>query len=261
MSKLLRTVTAFSMLVVASVAANAAEKKLPVKAPPPAPMPPPFSWTGFYIGGNIGAAWAHHDFHDTFFNASFDDGTGNAVFIGGAQVGLNYQINQFVWGVEGTFDWASNNNSNGIAVLTPAGNVIRITSNDTRISTVAARLGWTGWGTDRAMFYVKGGGGWVGNNGFTVTDVNTGLSVSTSGSNSRSGWLVGAGVEWAFTDTWSTKIEYDYLGLSGRTFTVPVGSPFPRLVGDTFTTGNSNVQMLMVGLNYRFNWGGYPGRY
>src|SRR6516165_2920632 len=100
MSKLLRTVTAFSMLVVASVAANAAEKKLPVQAPPPAPMPPPFSWTGFYIGGNIGAAWAHHDFHDSCDSANFDAGTGNAVVIGGAQVGLNYQSNQFVWGGE-----------------------------------------------------------------------------------------------------------------------------------------------------------------
>ena len=260
MRKLVWAVAAFSMLVVASVAANAAEKMIPVKAPP-APMPPPFTWTGFYIGGNFGVAWAHHDFHDTFFNSSFVDGTGNGHFIGGGQVGLNYQVNQFVWGVEGTFDWSPNNHDNGIAVRTPAGDLIRVSSNDTRISTVAARLGWTGLLTDRAMFYVKGGGGWVGNNGFTVTDVNTGLSVSTSGSNSRSGWLVGAGVEWAFTDTWSTKIEYDYLGLSGRTFTVPVGSPFPRLVGDTFTTGNNNVQMLMVGLNYRFNWGGYPGRY
>ena len=113
------------------------------------------------------------------------------------------------------------------------------------------------------MFYFKGGGGWVGNDGFTVTDLGTGLSVVNSGSSNRSGWLFGAGVEWAPFDAWSVKIEYDYLGLGSRSFTVPVGSPFPRLVGDTFTTGSSNnVQMLMLGLNYRFNWGGkYPGPY
>ena len=59
------------------------------------------------------------------------------------------------------------------------------------------------------------------------------------------------------------QAEYDYLGLGSRSFTVTVGSPFPRLVGDTFTTGSSNnVQMLMLGLNYRFNWGGfYQTRY
>ena len=46
--------------------------------------------------------------------------------------------------------------------------------------------------------------------------------------------------------------EYDFLGLSSRTFTVPVASPF--FAGDTFTTGNRNLQMATVGINYRFNW-------
>ena len=227
---------------------------------PPAPMPPPFSWTGFYIGGNLGGAWAHHNFNDNFFNLGFDDGNTNGRFIGGGQVGANYQINQFVIGVEGTFDWAANNNNNnGWGVLIP-GNVlfpaqlVRISSNDTWIASVAARLGWA---VDRALCYFKGGGGWVGNNGFTITDVNTGASISTSGNNNVSGWLFGGGLEWAFTDNWSLKVEYDYLGLGNRTFTA-TGLVFPRLAGDTFTTsGNNNVQMVTVGLNYRFNWGGY----
>ena len=87
-----------------------------------------------------------------------------------------------------------------------------------------------------------------------VTNVTTGTSITSSNANTSSGWLVGGGAEWAFTYSLSAKIEYDYLGLSGRTFTVPVGSPF--LVGDTFTTGRHDVQMAKVGLNYRFNWGG-----
>src|SRR5215472_6940037 len=226
MRKLL--LSAVATLILAPAAASAADLRMPVKAPP-APMPPPFTWTGFYIGGNLGGAWAHHNFNDNFFNFGFDDGNSSGVFIGGAQVGANYQINQFVIGFEGTFDWAANNNNNNsTGVLLPGGQLVRVTSNDTWISTAAARLGWA---VDRALFYFKGGGGCVGNNGFTVTDVNTGASISTSGNNNVSGWLFGAGLEWAFTDNWSVKVEYDYLGLGNRSFTVPVGAPFPA--GDT----------------------------
>jgi outer membrane immunogenic protein len=63
---------------------------------------------------------------------------------------------------------------------------------------------------------------------------------------------VGAGIEWAFAPNWSTKVEYNYLGLDDRTFTVPAGF----LAGDTFTESNRNVQMVKVGINYRFNWSG-----
>src|SRR3989442_761288 len=102
---------------------------------------------------------------------------------------------------------------------------------------------WTG-------FYI------VGNNSFTITNVTTGASIPTSNNNTNSGWLVGAGIEWAFAPNWSAKIEYDYLGLDSRTFTVPAGV---FLAGDTFTTTNPNVQMVKVGINYRFNYG--VGRY
>ena len=53
-------------------------------------------------------------------------------------------------------------------------------------------------------------------------------------------WLAGAGIEWAFAPNWSAKIEYDYLGLANRTFTLPPGGFLP---GDTFTTGNPSIQM------------------
>jgi outer membrane immunogenic protein len=62
------------------------------------------------------------------------------------------------------------------------------------------------------LFYGKVGGGWVGNNSFTITNVTTGASITTSNNNTNSGWLVGAGIEWAFAPNWSAKIEYNYLG-------------------------------------------------
>jgi outer membrane immunogenic protein len=251
MRKLFPAVAAFLTLVVAAVAANAADLKMPVKAPP-APMPPPFSWTGFYVGGNIGGAWLHHDWSDRFFGLDFGEGSNSGAFIGGGQVGGNYQINNFVIGVEGTFDWAADNNNNATGIVVPAlgGNLIQVTANDKWISTLAARLGVA---YDRALFYVKGGGGWVGANSATVTNLTNGNSITGSTNNTLNGWLVGAGLELAFTNNWSVKVEYDYLGLGSRTFVVPVGAPLPAaLVGDTFTTGNNNVQMIMVGINFLF---------
>jgi len=67
----------------------------------------------------------------------------------------------------------------------------------------------------------------------------------------RCTWLVGAGIEWAFLPNWSAKVEYNYLGLDDRTFTVPAASPF--LASDTFTQSNRSIQMVKVGINYLFN--------
>src|SRR5262249_46083487 len=66
-----------------------------------------------------------------------------------------------------------------------------------------------------------------------------------------SGWLVGTGIEWAFLPNWSAKVEYNYLGLGDRTFTVPAGSPF--LASDTFTQSNRSIPMARVGISYLFN--------
>jgi outer membrane immunogenic protein len=251
MRKLLHATAALWGLLVTSLAANAADMR--VKAPPKAPMPPPFSWTGLYIGGNFGGAWAQRDVTDSFFGQNFGNASNNGVFIGGGQVGLNYQVNSFVLGVEGDFDWAANASNTSNGVIVPGiglGHTFQVTANNRSVTTVAARFGHA---VNQVLFYGKAGGGWVGADGFTVTDLSTGASFTGSSSNTSSGWLVGAGFEWAFADNWSAKFEYDYLGLGSRSFTVPAGSPF--FAGDTFTSSNRNVQMAKVGINYRFNWG------
>ena len=232
-----------------AVAADLGQPAPALKAPPP--LPPPFSWTGFYLGGNIGGAWAQHNWTDSLYGLSWNTGS-NGVFIGGGQAGFNYQVGSFVFGIEGDFDWAAsnNNNNNGIVVANVGnGDLFTVSSKNNWITTVAARLGYA-W--DRWLFYGKGGGGWVGNNGFTVTDITTGVSWSGSNSNTRSGWLAGVGFEWAITNNWTVKAEYDYIGLSSRTFIVPTGAPW--LVGDTFT-GSRNVQEFKLGFNYLFHWG------
>jgi len=242
-----------------SMTANAADVVRPYPAPPPAPppvyAPPPAPiWTGFYLGGNIGGAWVHRDVTDSLFGLTFGDGNNSGVFIGGGQLGFNAQFSSLVLGVEWDFDWAGSNNDAGNGVVIPGRGNFALSSNNRWITTLAARFGWAygPW-----LFYGKAGGGWAGNNDFTIINVTTGASITGFNDNNNSaGWLLGAGIEWAFVPSWSAKIEYEYLGLNNRSFVVPVG--FPVLGGDTFSTSNRSIQMVKLGINYRFNWiGGY----
>lgn len=244
-------IASVALLAFSTTAAGAAD--LAVKAPPPS-LPPVFSWTGFYVGANIGGAWANNDWNDTLFLTNFNQNN-NGAFIGGGQIGGNYQIGSFVIGGEWDFDWATNNNNTAGVFIPSVGN-IAVTSNDRWITTVAARFGWA---IDHWLVYGKAGGGWVSNNNFTLTNTTTGVSFTcgtlglSNCGNNTGGWLVGAGFEYAFTNNWTVKLEYDYLGLGNRTFTIPAGAPL--LAGDTFTSNNRNVQMVKVGVNYLFNWG------
>src|SRR6185295_7645943 len=101
---------AVAALALLGMATGSRAADLPVKAPIMPPPPPPFSWTGFYIGGNIGAAWAGVDVTDNLTGQNFSRSS-DAVFIGGGQIGFNYQINTLVLGVEWDFDAAGSNDS------------------------------------------------------------------------------------------------------------------------------------------------------
>src|SRR5262249_53552592 len=136
------TSAALLVLLATAMAANAADvapRPVPYPAPyAPPPLvyaPPPFSWTGFYLGGNIGGAWANRDVTDTLLGVNFSNG-GNGGFIGGGQLGFNWQVsNYFVLGFEAEVDGVANNNNNGTL------GTIQVTSNNRWITTLAARFG------------------------------------------------------------------------------------------------------------------------
>jgi outer membrane immunogenic protein len=223
----------------AFVAAPALAADLPMKAPPAPPLPV-FSWNGFYIGANIGGAWSHTTVNDVVTGLSF--GTDSSGFIGGGQVGFNYQMNNFVFGVEGDID-ATSISKTGPGLVTGIG-TLQATAKTDWVATLAGRLGFA---FDRWMVYVKGGGAWV-QNSATLTNLTTGAAVS--GSNTSSGWVLGVGAEWAFAGPWSAKIEYDHVEFDRWSVAAPVIA-----AGDTFNV-NRNIDMVKFGINYRFGWGG-----
>jgi outer membrane immunogenic protein len=172
-------------------------------------------------------------------------------FIGGGQLGVNYQFSNIVLGAEWDFDWTSLD-ATGNGRFVPGVGTLQGSANTRWISTLAARFGVVlGSG---ALLYGKAGGAWVDNHA-TITNLNTGASISAS--NRNSGWVVGGGVEWAIAGNWSAKLEYDFVKLDDLTF-----GPGP-FFGDTFTASRE-IQMFKVGLNYRFGslfGGGYGGSY
>jgi outer membrane immunogenic protein len=251
-------IAAAALLALGTGVAGAAD--LPFKGPP-VYVPPAFSWTGCYIGGNVGGAWAQSNWTDTLFGMGWGN-TSDASFIGGGQLGCNYQFSTpgYVLGFEGDFDWIGNQTGSRTVVVPAgapfAGDVIALTANDTRIATLAGRIGY---GFDRALFYGKLGGAWVANNGFAVADQTTGAGFVANTGHSASGWMAGVGLEYALTGCWTAKIEYDYIGLPGRTFVIPQVL-VPAVAFDAITSSH-NVQMVKFGINYLFNDGPLNARY
>src|SRR5262245_47529775 len=141
MRKLFHTAAAVAALLALSIAANAAEvgARPPVYAPPPIYVAPPFSWTGFYIGPNLGGAWSQRNLTDTLLGLSLSNVNDKGAFIGGGQLGYNYQFGNFVLGIEADFDGVASTNSPGTGVVGPAFGTIQVTNNNRWIRKSAYR--------------------------------------------------------------------------------------------------------------------------
>jgi outer membrane immunogenic protein len=233
----------------ATSAALAANLPAPAPIPPPVYAPPIYNWTGFYIGGNIGAAWqglSGTNFSDTI-GSTFTAPT-NVQFMGGGQVGVNYQFwGGVVIGAEAMFDWLPNTVNASITATAPDGTAAFFgTINNRWLTTATGRLGYA-W--DRVLLYGKGGAAWVGasNPGISVGGVPATL---TSSNNTDFGWTAGFGLEWAFWNNWSLRAEYDYIGLPNQSFTVAAGTP--TFGGDVITFNNRSISIMTAAVNYKF---------
>ena len=218
--------------IVSAQAADLPPARRPAAVAPVAYAPPVYNWTGIYVGGNLGAGFAHSSWSDPFTGAN---NTFNKTgFIGGGQIGANWQINALVLGIEGDFDWTGLKGSGHDSV----GNTIN--TNTQWTSTVTGRVGAA---FDRLLVYGKGGVAFA-HDKDSLTDIafNTASTTLT-----RTGWTAGAGLEYAFAPNWSAKIEYDYLGFGSKAlnFSTPLQPAYT-------TNANLNVQEVKAGLNFRF---------
>jgi outer membrane immunogenic protein len=230
----------------AAVSPGAFAADVPIRGPAPVPpyvTPSPcyncnyyYNWTGFYIGGNVGGAWEQTTLTDNFFNVSVNDSRSG--FIAGGQIGYNWQISpQFVVGVEWMFD-GTDISSETTTVVSPI--VITTNAKVDWITSLAARFGWA---ANNWLFYAKAGGAWV-HDTTTLTAATPFGTFSASASDSQTGWLFGAGIEYGFAPNWSARLEWDHIGLNDVN-----NSGF--FVSDTITVSRK-FDLLTVGLSYRF---------
>jgi outer membrane immunogenic protein len=239
-------------------AAMAADLPPPMAPPPRAPavyLPPVpyYNWTGFYIGGNLGAGFSKGSFSDSA-GSTFNSSNSTTSFLGGGQVGVNYEFGGgVVIGAEAMFDWAPNTN-NTMTALAPDGVTTGTAQFNNRwLTTATGKLGYA-W--DRVLLYGKGGWAWVGQSNSNVSVTSGGVTspASLSSNSTLGGWTAGVGVEWAFAGNWSARAEYDYIGLQNQNYAVT--APGTAFAGDTINTSSRSIQLVTAGLNYKFGWGG-----
>jgi outer membrane immunogenic protein len=236
--------TTAAIALLAAAGAQAAD--LPVKAPPAAPV---INWSGFYVGGNAGIAWSRD-----LLTFNVPDVTGSSEdfrftpssFIGGGQVGFQSQVEKWVFGIEATWSGLDLHGSRQ-SVLLPDPTLVSLKIDD--IATVAARFGYA-W--DHAMFYAKAGyaAARVGIHAFDTVSLATGDDRAW-----RSGWTLGAGIEYMVVPSIVLGLEFDFYNLQ---FDNKQGVGFSD--GTTFQISGSNADIYAVTarLSYLFNWGKTP---
>jgi outer membrane immunogenic protein len=232
----------FSTVALAALAGQAFAADLPSRKEAPVYVAPApiFSWTGFYVGADIGGSWGNNNVTvPAAFGANFSHNATNDGVIGGGFVGYNYQFNNFVIGLQGEFDGTSNGNSR---FLDPFGRFETRFGQDW-IASVDGRLGWAAW--DRTLLYVIGGVAWDQQTA-SVTDNLSGFSLSRSVT--RTGYDIGGGLEYAFNYNWTARIEYRYYNF-GSTNTAFLD---PLLVAGAFYRTTLTDNVVRAGLAYKF---------
>lgn len=227
-------------------------------------------WTGFYIGGHGGAAWSHAD-------ASLSWGPGNyftpgdqfalAVeaasrrnpqsrpgFAGGLQAGFNLHRGSALIGIETDVTWLGSAGWTNVLGTYPAPAIGDFTLthsvNVNWMSTVRARVGFV---ADRLLIFATVGAA-IANVEYSWTFLDTIAAVGHGHASKTSVRPVfGAGLEYAFTDRWSGKLDYLYTDLGALDATAVAGG-FTASFFSNVVTGRANVSshVARAGINYRF---------
>jgi outer membrane immunogenic protein len=233
----------FSVAAAGGAFAADLPQRMPAKAPVFAPAPVAYNWSGFYFGVNVGGIFGNQDV-SLVNNATGGTAASGSVspdgFIIGDQIGYNWQINQWVLGLEADIQGSSAKEDG--APLTALGSSVTYTSRLRWFGTVRGRIGYA---FDRFMPYITGGYAY----GDARMDgiANTGgVTRNFENDDTVSGWTLGAGIEWAMLDHWSAKAEYLYVNFGD--------GPDGLATATTLNIKGTNLteSIARIGLNYRF---------
>ena len=247
-SKLIAAFTCTTALVTAG-AASAADLAARPYTKAPAYIEPLFNWTGFYVGGHIGGAWTNEQFINNGVGAPFGDllpGQGyrqrGSGVMGGAQIGYNWQANNYVFGLEGTISGLDNH---GSFVNTAFGARDDVFS--WRANVLTTIVGRAGFAVNNNLFYIRGGYAGV-NNRLSVTDTVGPATGSGGQTHWANGWTLGAGWEYAITRNWIVGLEYNYAAFGSQTYQLGGTSG-----NYTFDAKPRDIQWAVVRGSYKFD--------
>jgi outer membrane immunogenic protein len=222
MTRTTRTGIAAAALLLASLAAQAADIPNPGYRVPYYPAPAYSNWTGFYVGLNGG-----YGFGKSNWDVPASSNSPQRA-LGGATVGYNLQTGTWLWGMEGDFDYSGMTGTSYCAIG------VACETRNSWLATARGRIGYTGW--NNWMPYVTGGA--------AVGDVKATNSALASASKTMVGWTLGAGVEVAMWSSWSVKLEYLYVDLGKFDCGIACGAASDNV--------SLNANIVRAGLNYRF---------
>ncbi len=172
-------------------------------------MPLGPNWTGFYLGGNLGGAFAQEKAVTPLGPWS----PNSSGLFGGGQLGYNFMVTpSWLIGVEGEINATS---AQGAVVIPNMVDAATITSNHRWYGTLEGRFGYTQgpW-----LVYAKGGAAWI-NVDYRLSGNFNGVTAMATSTNTASGWTLGTGVEYMWAPGWSVKAEYDYLDFGTQNVT------------------------------------------
>jgi outer membrane immunogenic protein len=247
-----KTLIAIAVLTsVPVVAASAAD--MPMKSAAAVPYTAAaYNWTGLYVGVQAGWAWGTEQTTDNTGSTSVPPGfqggpTNLKGALGGLYGGYNYQINQYLVGIDYDFSWAdATGNSTDIGPLN--GHTLRHSDDMDWITTVTGRLGYT---SNNLLLFAKGGWAWARFDGSTVNSLGAAVFGTSASSETRDGWTVGAGVEYGVTPHVSLKLEYDYVGFETANFT-STDTSAAGVVSTPSKSTTSSMNIVKGGVAVRF---------
>ena len=232
---------------------------MPTKAPVLAAVP--MNWTGFYIGGHLGGGWSNDGWTDPFPTApsglgridiaGFGDTIHATGPLAGGQIGYNLQSGQWVFGIQAD---ASASGIRGENTCFSGLGGINCERYINALGTLTSRAGYA-W--DRSLAYVKGGAAWTN----TTYGLNANTQLVTLGTGTTSvtvwGWTAGGGVEYALTDAWTALLEYDRIEMPNRT----VAFPTVAVINAQSIAMRQWIDVVKLGVNYKFDWGSVLATY